>query len=211
MTSAHDPLLEAYVLRVGHALGDVEPTEREALLADLRLHLEEVRGSDVRRLDDVVGPPEVYAHELRAAAGLAAPGPAPAPTPPVPGPPVDAGVAAWPWVRDRLGRAWGVVVRGWSDVGAALGEAAVDGPTWWLLRAYLFTAALGAATGSEGTVLVPEVRDNPVWGLVWLFGAAVVSVRVGRNPRLAPLRLVRMVNVLVVVLGVIVLLQADMG
>ena len=66
-TTQPDPLREAYVLRVGAALGDVDTTERHALLADLRLHLDEVAHGDARSLDDIVGPPELYAAELRAA------------------------------------------------------------------------------------------------------------------------------------------------
>jgi len=205
-----DPLLEAYVLRVGAALGDVEPTERHALLADLRLHLDEVARDDVRRLDDIVGPPEVYAEELRAAAGLA-----PAPPPPA-APPTDtaatatATAAAWPWVRDRLARVLRAVAAGWRDVARAAREARRDGPAWWLLRAYLAVHVLGALTGSQGAVLLPLVLHERIWGLVALFGAAVVSVRVGRDPDLVPRRLVRLVDVVVLVLGVLVVVQADM-
>jgi len=196
-----DPLREAYVLRVGAALGDVDTTERHALLADLRLHLDEVAHGDTRSLDDIVGPPEVYAAELRAAAGLATPGPTvalPAPTPPATGP----SVAAWPWVRHQAGRAWGVVRHGWEDVRLALVEAAGNGPTWWLLRAFLATQAVGALTRSDDWLLWPSVFDSQVWGPAFLFAAAVVSVRVGRDPERVPLRVVRVANVLIVVIGV---------
>jgi hypothetical protein len=201
-----DPLLEAYVLRVGAALGDVEPTERHALLADLRLHLDEVGHDDARRLDDIVGPPEVYAEELRAAAGLAAPAPAPVP----PRPPEPSTAAAWPWIRDHLARAVRSIATGWRDVRTALGEAAVDGPAWWLARAYLAVHVVGALTGSQGAVLLPRVLHERLWGLVALFVAAVVSVRVGRDPDRVPRRLVRIVEVVVVVAGLIAMVQADM-
>lgn len=216
-----DPLLEAYVLRVGAALGDVEPTERHALLADLRLHLDEVAQDDTRRLDDIVGPPEVYAEELRSAAGLAAPAPA---VPPVPGTdPIGArhGSAhpepadrrhpqAWPWLRAHLVRALRAVARGWRDVASAARQARADGPTWWLLRAYLAVHVLGALTGSQGAVLLPHVLHERIWGVVALFGCAVVSVRVGRDPDLVPRRLVRIADITILVVGLLVLVQADM-
>jgi hypothetical protein len=207
-----DPLHEAYVLRVGAALGDVEPTERHALLADLRLHLDEVARDDARRLDDIVGPPEVYAEELRAAAGLAAPAPA---VPPPPGPTEPTAAErrqahAWPWLRAHLVRALRAIARGWHDIASAAREARADGPTWWLLRAYLAVHVLGAMTGSQGAVLWPHVLHERVWGLVALFGGAVVSVRVGRDPDLVPRRLVRIADVTILVVGLIVLVQADM-
>jgi hypothetical protein len=195
-----DPLREAYVLRVGAALGDVDTTERHALLADLRVHLDEVAHGDSRSLDDIVGPPEIYAAELRAAAGLASPGPSvdlPGASPHAP----DPSVAAWPWVRHQVGRAWGVVRHGWEDVRLALVEAADNGPTWWLLRAFLATQAVGALTGSDDWLLLPRVLASPVWGAVFLFVAAVVSVRVGRDPDRVPLRVVRVANVVIVVVG----------
>lgn len=201
-----DPLLEAYVLRVGAALGDVEPTERHALLADLRLHLDEVGRDDVRRLDDIVGPPEVYAEELRAAYGLAAAAPAsiPPPTPPA-APPA---VAAWPWMRDQMARGVRMVATGWRDVAAAGREALGDGPTWWLLRAFLAVHAIGILTsGDQGSVLLPKVLGQGAWGLAGAFVCAVMSVRVGRDPDRVPVRLVRVTNVAIVVVGTIALLN----
>jgi hypothetical protein len=208
-----DPLLEAYVLRVGAALGDVEPTERHALLADLRLHLDEVGRDDTRRLDDIVGPPEVYAEELRAAAGLTAPAPMLPPGPP-PGP-TTAGhhqrtQQAWPWVRAHLARVQRVIARGWHDIVSAAHQARANAPTWWLIRAYLAVHVLGAATGSQGAVLWPHVLHERWWGLIALFGCAVVSVRVGRDPDLVPRRLVRFADVTILVVGLIVIVQADM-
>jgi hypothetical protein len=46
------------------------------------------------------------------------------------------------------------------------------------------------------------VLDSPFWGPPFLFAAAVVSVRVGRDPERVPLRVVRVANVAIVVLGV---------
>ncbi|HEX7131350.1 MAG TPA: hypothetical protein VF228_02170 [Iamia sp.] len=204
-----DPLLEAYVLRVGAALGDVEPTERHALLADLRLHLDEVGRDDVRPLDAIVGPPEVYAEELRSAAGLTAPAPAliPPPPPPTPGAP---SIAAWPWLKDQWRRALRVVAAGWHDVAEAAREATHNEPAWWLLRAFFAVHALGALTpGGGGTFLLPRVMGSGFWGLVAAFVCAVVSVRVGRDPDRVPLRVVRIANVAIVAIGVIALLQME--
>lgn len=205
-----DPLLEAYVLRVGAALGDVEPTERHALLADLRLHLEEVGHGDTRRLDDIVGPPEVYAEELRAAAGLTAPAPASASVPPPPPGAARPTPAAWPWLRAHLAAAGRAVATGWRDIVGAGRDARCNEQAWWLLRAVLAVHALGAITpGEQGSVLLPKVAGQLSWGLVALFAAAVISVRVGRDPDRVPLRVVRIANVAIVVIGVIALLPMD--
>jgi hypothetical protein len=212
-----DPLLEAYVLRVGAALGDVEPTERHALLADLRLHLDEIAQHDSRRLDDIVGPPEVYAEELRAAAGLAAPATAVPPTPtpgsavgPTGGPADRRHVPAWPWLRAHLVRALRAIARGGHDVASAARQARANEPTWWLVRAYLAVHVLGALTGSQGAVLLPHVLHERLWGLVALFACAVASVRVGRDPDLVPRRVVQIGDITVLVLGLLLLVQADM-
>jgi hypothetical protein len=47
------------------------------------------------------------------------------------------------------------------------------------------------------------------WGLAAAFACAVVSVRVGRDPDRVPVRVVRLANVAIVVVGVIALLQVD--
>ncbi|HMJ79405.1 MAG TPA: hypothetical protein VK507_25700, partial [Iamia sp.] len=187
------------------ALGDVEPIERQALLADLRLHLDEVVREDVRRLDDIVGPPEVYAEELRAAAGLTAPAPALFPPPDPPLPPT---AAAWPWVREQMRRGWRVVAEGGRDIVEAAREAMHNEPAWWLLRAFLAVHALGAISlGGQGSLLLPRVMGQRSWGLVAAFACAVVSVRVGRDPDRVPLRVVRIANVMIVVIGGIAVLK----
>ncbi len=209
-----DPLLEAYVLRVGAALGDVEPTERHAILADLRVHLEEVSGADVRSLHDVVGPPEAYAAELRVTAGLPPAGADPTIRidPPPSTEPAASDGAAWPWLRERASGAWGTIARGWHDVRDAWTEACQDGPAWWLIRALLAAHVLSAVLpGQLGSILMPQVIGSRLWGFVVLFGCAVVSVRVGRDPERVPLRVVRIANVVIVVVGVIALLQMDVA
>src|SRR5688500_59282 len=64
-----------YVAAVRAALADLPPHERDELLEDLPEHLAEVVAEDDGSLRDRLGPPESYAAELRASAGLN-PGPA---------------------------------------------------------------------------------------------------------------------------------------
>lgn len=59
-----------YLLRVEQQLDDLDPRLRPALVHDLHEHLTEVAAEPGASLEARLGPPEVYAAELRAAAGL---------------------------------------------------------------------------------------------------------------------------------------------
>lgn len=173
MTTAPSPA-QTYLAAVAAALADLPVEDRGELLDDLAAHLAAVEQED----GDVplavrLGPPERYAAELRAAAGL---------------PAVDAGTTAG---RGRLRTALGDDWRRLSQSRA--GREVSDflpllAPGWWVLRAYLvvFVLALMSGSGLPGAVLL-DVGLPPVgWALLAL--AVVASVRLGRSPLPRPQR-----------------------
>lgn len=117
-----------YAERVRAELADLPPTEQADLLAELDDHLAEV-AAEGGTLADRLGPPEVYAAELRAAAGL--PPRAPTLTPATP--PARRGLAdrVPPPVREL-----------WVELR----------PGWWLLRGLLVAWSTTALVGG-GLVL----------------------------------------------------------
>ena len=66
-----------YATAVRVAFADLPGPDRELLLEDLEDHLQEVAAEAGGPLSQRLGPPEAYAAELRASAGLPAPGPGP--------------------------------------------------------------------------------------------------------------------------------------
>lgn len=64
----------AYLAAVRAELADLEPDELEDVVDDLASHLHEVRSAGAGRpMTEILGPPQRYAAELRAAAGLGEP------------------------------------------------------------------------------------------------------------------------------------------
>ncbi len=184
--SAVDVEIDRYLSGVRAALADLPAEVRDDLVDDLPAHfaelLDEHRGSLVERL----GPPEVYAAELSAAAGL------------------DAHTGArrrWAAVNDDLANRVVAAARLTNaKVGAAIGyDQATDfirllRPAWWVFRAYIVTLILFELTLHENPLF------NPV-GWVVLIALVLVSVRIGPiTPRLPnPSRIPAMVIVAVVV------------
>jgi uncharacterized membrane protein len=69
MSTVHGGEVTAYAAAVRAALADLPPAAREDLLEDLEQHLHEV-AEEEGSLHARLGPPQVYAEELRASAGL---------------------------------------------------------------------------------------------------------------------------------------------
>jgi hypothetical protein len=70
MSAQHDPdVVARYAKAVRAAVDDLGPVERAQLLDDLEAHLQEVVAESGATLTERLGPPEVYAAELRAAYG----------------------------------------------------------------------------------------------------------------------------------------------
>lgn len=258
-----DPAAEdaAYLAAVRAELSDLEPDELEEVTDDLASHLHEVRSVGTGRpMAEILGPPQRYAAELRAAAGLGepaaaasasvvgaaapepvlvgaaagvgtgatgagAPPPPPPPPPPAgpswappppphaPPPPPPAGAAYRP--GDALGRAVTDAAdrvtghRWWQGVTDFLPELV---PAWWVVRAWLVVAVLGALTSGgdafvgDGPILLPRLFGSFVVGLVALVAAIVWSVRWGRARRLQVPQAAGIAAGLVILAGVVVVL-----
>jgi hypothetical protein len=166
-----------YATAVRAAFADLPAPERELLLEDLEDHLEEVAAEDGGPLAERLGPPEGYAAELRASAGLPAPG---------------AGVAGRrraplreSAVARRLERLW----RGARahPAGRAIVEFLPElRPAWWVVRGYVAVQAAAVAltplfAGGGLRFPVPELFGSRVLGLLATAAAVVVSVRLGRR------------------------------
>ncbi|MEU4569299.1 hypothetical protein [Micromonospora sp. NPDC023956] len=163
--------ITAYAERVRAALADLPPAQRDELTEDLPEHLAEVAAEDGGSLVDRLGEPEVYAAELRAAAG--------APVRSTPN--LDQRVAGLALgARTRL-RALDV------RLGPPLGYAAASDylrllrPAWWLVRAYLAAMLVTALSTGGPFGVLPRLGGSDLGGLVLLAGCVVGSLWLGRN------------------------------
>ena len=136
--NATDTQVDDYAARVGAALADLPGAVRDELLADLTDHLAEVAGEDDGTdLETRLGPPETYAADLRAAAGLAPSRPAS--------------------LRERA-RDWGD--HPWVHATAAfLPELR---PGWWVLRGVLMGFAVAVLPGFGPAAWIPLVAVGAV-------------------------------------------------
>jgi hypothetical protein len=170
-----------YATAVRAAFADLPGPDRELLLEDLEDHLQEVAAEAGGPLSERLGRPEAYAAELRASAGLPAPGAGPRPT-------------GRRWARARL-RESRVARRAAGLWGAALahpaGRAVVGflpelRPAWWVLRGYLAVQAMAVAAsvlfaGVGLSFPVPALFDSRVLGLLAVVAAVAGSVALGRR------------------------------
>jgi hypothetical protein len=172
--------------------------ERDELLDDLAAHLREVAADDPRPLDETLGPPDRFAAELLASAGLEGPATGDA-----------AGrLARW--------RAQGRRVRDHQWTRAVVGYLPELRPAWWVLRAYLIVLGLAAlvAEGVEDLSAFPVPSlGSPIVGLVAVAAAIVPSVRLGRSTAAEgqPRTSVRLVNGVAVVLALVALAHLHDG
>ena len=165
MTSLKTPppdVLE-YLQSVRATLADLPPEERDELMVDVETALLEASEEHEGPLAARLGPPETFAADLRAAAGLEAP-PAPAAAPAPAAPRAPAGER----LREALAAA-----REHPRVAATRRVAGDLAPIWWVARAFVAYAAVALALGARMSVLhpsIPAVRDRPttivVLGLV---------------------------------------------
>jgi hypothetical protein len=167
-TSATAAATDAYLAAVAAALAGVPDPERQDLLDDLADHLAELAAEDGPDLTERLGPPERYAAELVASAGITVPEPVTV----LDRPP--AGVRA----RQAITTTWhGPTARAVRDFLPELR------PGWWVLRAWAALALLSVAVGGDDVFPVPLVVANPFVSLVALGAAVVASVRLGRLGR----------------------------
>jgi len=163
-----------YVDGVRAALSDLPAKKRDELLEDLPEHLAEVAAEGEGTLEERLGPPARYAAELRASAGVPAPGERRRPF-------ADALADAGVETRRRLRQA---------DVklGPVIGYRTASEflrllrPAWWVLRGYLAAMVvtyLFDASGGDG--LFPRVGGNELAGLVMLVLFVLGSIWLGRR------------------------------
>lgn len=182
MSVVREQEIARYVDRVRQALADLSPQVRDELLEDLPDHLAEVAAENPGSLNALLGPPEVYAVELRAAAGL---GPR----------------RTRPNLDDRI-NAGVTKVRGWLETvdvktGPVIGyDKASDflrllRPAWWVLRGYLAAMFIAYVFfGSSGWI--PDIDGSNIAGMLLVAAAVIASIWLGRRshgfsrwPRLA--------------------------
>jgi hypothetical protein len=183
---------DRYLAEVREHLAGLTDDERDELLDDLAAHLHEVAADDPHPLSDTLGPPERFAAELLASAGLADR--------------ARAGSAAGGAVRFARPRAWARRVRAHRWTRATTAFLPELRPAWWVARGYLVVLGLTAMFGDGddlGAFPVPEV-GTPVFGLVAVVAAIVLSVRLGRSAE-ASRTGVRLLDVATVVLALVAL------
>ncbi|ROT31501.1 hypothetical protein [Micromonospora sp. HM5-17] len=190
------PEIARYVARVQATLADLPATVREELLEDLPEHLAEVAAETEGSLIERLGPPEAYAMELRAAAGI----------PPASARNLDQRLGAVLQAgRDRLR----VVDR---RLGVVLGYERLSDyvrllrPAWWVLRGYLVAMLITVFSTGESFGLLPRLGGSTLAALLLLAVTVPGSIwlgrrtdRLGRRPRW----ILHTSNVLLVIFGLI--------
>jgi hypothetical protein len=170
-----DTRVRDYLEAVRARLSDLDPEAREHLLSDTEASLLEASEADLRvPLEVRLGPPERFARELRAAAGL------PEELPRRERPGLMARIAAHPRVV------------------AGRGIAAELAPVWWVVRGFAALTLLAQLVGDDWSDRYPiftSVLGGPL-GWILLVGAIWSSVALGRRERSAPRRWSRPLNLL---------------
>lgn len=174
MTTLTSTEVSDYLGRVRAALADLPAEIREELLEEEPAHLAEVLAEGGQGLAERLGPPERYAAELRAAAGL---------------PPATGAVRAPAMASDLLRSARVHASRLDRAGGRLLGYPRVRDlldllrPGWWVLRGYLVGLLILVAARDEYFARLVPTRMDPEDAVIWLLvvGVCVVaSVRLGR-------------------------------
>ncbi|GIE95950.1 HAAS signaling domain-containing protein [Paractinoplanes rishiriensis] len=191
--------ITAYVEGVRRALAGVSEPTRLDLLEDLPEHLAEVQAEGIGTLVERLGPPEVYAKELLASAGLIGG---------FPDPPAPNRFAGLIETRDNVLR---LVHDADVRTGPVIGYAKTSDfllllrPAWWVARGYLVAMLIAYMVegNSREIGLLPRISGNDLLALVLLTGCVIVSIGLGKRtdtlgggPRLA-LRIGTVVLILV--------------
>ena len=166
---------EAFLAAVREQLSDLPEEERTDLLEDLAQHLSDItadRAEDGPSLVKLLGEPEQYAAELRAAADL---------------PPRTAPVVTKESFTARLGRSGPVrlVQKLWRKPYVKPVREFVPQlrPAWWALRGYLLIALPALASpNSTDDFPIPAVGGSNFLGFLFVIAAVVASVWLGMHP-----------------------------
>ena len=208
MNTTAQEQIDAYVGAVREALVGLPDETRRELLEDLPEHLAEVLAEGEGSLTERLGPPQLYAAELRAATGFIGGFPDPPPQPP------------------RLAHLQAAALRHLdaADVrlGPLLGHARASEflgllrPAWWVLRGYLAAMVLAYLLDDSGQPigLLPRIGGSEAVALLLLSGAVVASVGLGRRTETLtpwPRYALRSCTVLLVLAAFTLFLDADRG
>lgn len=166
---------EAFLAAVGEQLSDLPEEERTDLLEDLAQHLADItadRAEEGTSLVGLLGEPEQYAAELRAAADL---------------PPRTAPVVTRESFVARLGRSGPVRLsqKLWRKPYVRPVREFVPQlrPAWWVLRGYLVIALPALASpNSTDDFPVPAAGGSNFLGFLFVMGAIFASVWLGMHP-----------------------------
>jgi hypothetical protein len=166
-----DTQVREYLTAVEGFLDDLPEHERRDLLEDLEEHLTEVSAEDEGSLVDRLGPPDVYAAELRASAGL-------------PEYVATDGMPATERLRRRLRATPLGVFADSAPMRAVRGYMPELRPLWWGLRGYFVAVLLDAmffrGNPADGGLPWPHVDGSPVVGAVLVAVCVWVSILIGR-------------------------------
>jgi hypothetical protein len=157
--------VQAYLDAVRAALTDLPTAERDDLLSEVEASLVEAESEGGGNISARLGPPEEFAAELRAAAGLHQESPAPrAPFRPL-------------LLFRRLA----------GDPRVA--ELRRLAPIWWVARAYALVGAIALLAGSSWSDAYPVVPKfgSGMLGLLAILAAMAVSVWLGLRTRTRPI------------------------
>lgn len=179
------PRAEWYVESVRQALADLPDDERDELLNDVESHVAEVSSEAGDELVARLGPPDAFAAELRAAAGL---------------PAFEPGSLS---SRDRLG----TVVESIRELLRPLAPVVELVPAWWVLRGYVAAVVLSVWIGNGWpSGWLPELGPTLV-SLVMLgafvAGSSWLGLRVRNRELRRPARLALAATNLVAVIAII--------
>ena len=181
-TTGVPPAVSQYLAAVREALDDLPPTERDDLLVEVEPSLLDAASESGGNVSARLGPPEEFAAELRAAAGLHVP----------------------PRAAQSDPRLLVVARRLARD--PRLRELRRLAPIWWVARAYLLVAAIALAAGASWSLryfLVPHLGTASL-GLLVIAAVALLSILIGLRTARAT-HLVVLANVILLSLAIPVL------
>jgi hypothetical protein len=157
--------VQTYLAAVRASLADLPTAERDDLLAEVEASLVEAESESGGNIAARLGPPEEFAAELRAAAGLHQVAPA---------------ARAPSRLRPLLSRLM---------QGGRAEEVRRLAPIWWVARAYALVGAIALLVGagwSEAYTVVPKFGSGAL-GLLAILGAMAGSVLLGLRTRMRPI------------------------
>ncbi len=155
--------VDSYVQAVRAALSDLPSEEVEDLTAGMDADLAELLAERGGPLEVVLGSPQVYAAELRSAAGL----------------PEAAGGGRRPISLRAWARAWSQRLRAQTEqrpwVASLVRGVVAIRPAWWVLRGLIAAWAVAGLLGLHGAALVPGDPRMMLLSIVGVGGSVALA------------------------------------